>query len=148
MLEDLSNLLVFYASYTGGIDVEISLSKGEKNSEMLKDLFKLIKIKIDKKEFSDAQAEEFLHKYSEILNNPELNKGAMPEDIEEDETLDEKYYIINYDEEPFIPQQHYFNSFYMVDQIMFDKDEADQVLQGQELGEGEEEEEEEGMEYH
>ena len=128
MLDEITNLMIYYASYTGGIDIELSLTKKEENPPMLKELFGIIKKTIDNKEMDEEEACEYIDRH----NNAFMDQGEggieNPNDIEEDESLNEKYYIINYDEEPFIPQQHYFNSFYMVDQVMFDKEEAEEVL--------------------
>ena len=148
MFDQIYQLLGYYASFTGGINVQLSLNSGSENPEHLKDLFKLVKKQIETKNFDENVANEFKEKFYNIVNEKETQ--AQPnqvEEVEDDDTLDDKYYIINYDEEPFIPQQHYFNSFYMVEQVMYDQDEAQQALQ-QEPGQNKEEEEEEEEEYH
>ena len=144
MIEQIYQLLGYYASFTGGINVQLSLSPGSENPQHLKDLFKLVKNQIENKEFDENVAAEFQEKFYNIVNEEEKinEQNKELEEVEDDDTLDDKYYIINYDEEPFIPQQHYFNSFYMVEQVMYDQDEAQQALQ-QEPDENKEEE----MEY-
>ena len=131
MIEQLHQLLLFYASYTGGINVQLSLNSASENPEHLTELFKMVKNQIETKNFDETAAAEFQEKFYNIVNEEEKGNEVQKniEEIEDDDTLDDKYYIINYDEEPFIPQQHYFNSFYMVEQVMYDQDEAQQALQ-------------------
>ena len=141
MFDQIYQLLGYYASFTGGINVQISLNSGSENPDHLKDLFKLVKQQIESKNFDENVANEFKEKFYNIVN--EKGTQEIPnqaEEVEDDDTLDDKYYIINYDEEPFIPQQHYFNSFYMVEQVMYDQDEAQQALRQEPEGNKEDEE--------
>lgn len=140
MIEYIPDLLKFYASYTGGINVQISLNSGSENPQHLKDLFKAVKSQIETKEFDMKKITEIQEKFYNVSNEERKMTQEKMEEIEDDDTLDDKYYLINYEEEPFIPQQHYFNSFYMVEQVMYDQDEAQQALQQdqeQEAAEGE-----------
>lgn len=166
MLEQIHQVLLHYATFTGGINVQLSLNSSTENPEHLKELFGLVKEQLETKTFDEQKAGEYQEKFYNLANE-QRNGEPSPkkeEDVQDDDTLDDKYYIINYDEEPFIPQQHYFNSFYMVEQVMYDQEEAEQALQqepenqqemeyetgAQYAGEQEEqeaEEEEEGYEY-
>ena len=125
MLEEINHLICHYASYTGGVNVEISLNPKQKNSEYLKDVMKLVGETIDQGDLNETAVQDFYTKHTEKLTG---QTAEVEQEIQEDPTLDEKYYIINYDEEPFIPQQHYFNAFYSVDQIMYDREEAEEAL--------------------
>ena len=125
MLEEINHLICHYASYTGGVNVEISLNPKQENSEYLKDVMKLVGETIDQGDLNETAVQDFYTKHTEKLTG---QAAEVEQEIQEDPTLDEKYYIINYDEEPFIPQQHYFNAFYSVDQIMYDREEAEEAL--------------------
>lgn len=129
MVEYLPELLKFFASYTGGINVQVSLNSASQNPEHLKELFKAVKTQIDTKEFDLNKITEIQEKFYNASNEEQKMTQEKMEEIQDDDTLDDKYYLINYEEEPFIPQQHYFNSFYMVDQVMYDQEEAQQALQ-------------------
>jgi hypothetical protein len=138
MIEQIHELLMNYANYTGGINVQLSLNSGSENPEYLKELFKMVKTQLESKTFDENVAAEMQEKFYNIVNEERKENELQNklEEVEDDDTLDDKYYIINYDEEPFIPQQHYFNSFYMVEQVMYDQEEAQQALQqGPEEGE-------------
>ena len=124
MLEEINHMICHYAAYTGGINVEVSLNPKQKNSEFVRDVLEVVKGSIEAGDLDENRVQEFYAKHKEKLEG----ENAGGKDIEEDKTLDEKYYIINYDEEPFIPQQHYFNAFYSVDQIMYDREEAEEAL--------------------
>ena len=125
MLEEINHLICHYASYTGGVNVEISLNPKQKNSDYLKDVMKLVGETINQGDLNETAVQDFYTRHTEKLTG---QAAEQEQEIVEDPTLDEKYYIINYDEEPFIPQQHYFNAFYSVDQIMYDREEAEEAL--------------------
>jgi hypothetical protein len=131
MIEQIHQLLLHYATFTGGINVQVSLNSSSENPEHLKELFGMVKKQLETNNFDEQEAAVFQEKFYNIVNEERKMEGSPEkmEEVEDDDTLDDKYYIINYDEEPFIPQQHYFNSFYMVEQVMYDQEEAQQALQ-------------------
>ena len=150
MLEEIKKLLLStYGSKTGGLNIEVKFSKGCENPDIIKDMFKVIEDTLENADNFEASNIKFTRKYVEGEEDEEeqeedaeaelVNKNAIkenpkteiePEDEEEeDETLDDKYYVLFYNEEPYIPQQNYFNSFYTVDQVMYSKQEAEEAIE-------------------